>query len=251
MNEANIHIFNSEQLRKADEILANPLSHLSSLSSSELRDLAVVWCYYSGKIEGNTYTYVETETLLKDGITPEKRYEDAKMLKNLHNTFVSELEFIHKGKNQELIDERTLFRIHSMISDGLVSTEERGQLRDRPVRISGTEYIPPKSREEIMLQLGSILFDQDKFQNPLEKAVFVHCNIARTQPFIDGNKRTSRMLESIVLMNADLIPVYSAKDADILHYRRGLIAFYESGDYTQYADYFLDRQLARLKEISL
>lgn len=129
------HIFNEEQLKRAENVLANPLAKLSSLSSSELRDLAVVWCYYSGKIEGNTYTYVETETLLKDGITPEKRYEDAKMLK------------------------------------------------------------------------------------------------------------------SVVMMNADLIPVYSAKDADILHYRRGLIAFYETGDYTQYADYFLGRLMERLEEI--
>ena len=129
------HIFNEEQLKRAEDILANPLAKLSSLSSSELRDLAVVWCYYSGKIEGNTYTYVETETLLKDGITPEKRYEDAKMLK------------------------------------------------------------------------------------------------------------------SVVMMNADLIPVYSAKDADILHYRRGLIAFYETGDYTQYADYFVGRLKERLEEI--
>lgn len=129
------HIFNEEQLKRAEDILANPLAKLSSLSSSELRDLAVVWCYYSGKIEGNTYTYVETETLLKDGITLEKRYEDAKMLK------------------------------------------------------------------------------------------------------------------SVVMMNADLIPIYSAKDADILHYRRGLIAFYETGDYTQYADYFLGRLMERLEEI--
>lgn len=129
------HIFNEEQLKRAEDILANPLAKLSSLSSSELRDLAVVWCYYSGKIEGNTYTYVKTETLLKDGITPEKRYEDAKMLK------------------------------------------------------------------------------------------------------------------SVVMMNADLIPVYSVKDADILHYRRGLIAFYETGDYTQYADYFLGRLMERLEEI--
>ena len=167
------HIFNEEQLKRAEGIIRNPLAKLSSLSSSELRDLAVVWCYYSGKIEGNTYTYVETETLLKDGITPEKRYEDAKMLKNLHNTFVGELEYIHKGKNQEQIDERTLFRIHSTISDGLVS-----------------------NREDIMQKLGMILFEQEQYQNPLERAVFLHCNVARIQPFIDGNKRTSRMLES-------------------------------------------------------
>lgn len=220
------HIFNEEQLKRAEGIIRNPLAKLSSLTSSELRDLAVIWCYYSGKIEGNTYTYVETETLLKDGITPEKRYEDAKMLKNLHNTFVGELEYIHKGKNQEQIDERTLFRIHSTISDGLVS-----------------------NREDIMQKLGMMLFEQEQYQNPLERAVFLHCNVARIQPFIDGNKRTSRMLESVVMMNADLIPVYSAKDADILHYRRGLIAFYETGDYTQYADYFLGRLEERLKEI--
>ena len=251
MEETSKHIFNEEQQKKAEEILNNPLSKLSSLSSSELRNLAVVWCYYSGKIEGNTYTYVETETLLKDGITPEKRYEDAKMLKNLHNTFVGEMEYINKGKNQETIDERMLFRIHSTISDGLVSTEERGQLRNRPVRISGTEYIPPKSKEDIMQQLGIILFEQEQYDNPLERAVFLHCNIARIQPFIDGNKRTSRMVESIVMMNNDIIPIYSAKDADILHYRRGLIAFYETGNYNQYADYFLDRQLKRLKEVEM
>ena len=100
-----------------------------------------------------------------------------------------------------------------------------------------------------MQRLGMILFEQEQYQNPLERAVFLHCNVARIQPFIDGNKRTSRMLESVVMMNADLIPVYSAKDANILHYRRGLIAFYETGDYTQYADYFLGRLEERLKEI--
>ena len=95
--------------------------------------------YYSGKIEGNTYTYVETEALLKDGITSEKQYENAKMLKNLHNLFVSEMEYIHKGKNTEIIDERTLLRLDSGLSSGLVSDEEAGQFRTRPVRISGID----------------------------------------------------------------------------------------------------------------
>lgn len=243
------HIFNEEQQEKAQFILNHPLAKLSDLRSNELKDLAVVWCYYSGKIEGNTYTYVETEALLKDGITSEKKYEDAKMLKNLYNTFISELEYINKEKHQEVIDERTLFRVHQSISTGLVSNEESGALRTRAVRISGTEYVPPKNLQEIKDKLGEILFGQDNYTNPLEKAVFLHCNIARLQPFIDGNKRTSRMIESIVLMNADIIPVYSAKDADILNYRKGLIAFYETGDYAQYADYILKKQVERIKEI--
>ncbi|MDF9831634.1 Fic family protein [Parabacteroides sp. PF5-6] len=243
-------IFNKEQQEKAAFILQSPLVKLSELYSNEIKDLAVVWCYYSGKIEGNTYTYVETEALLKDGITSEKRYEDAKMLKNLYNAFISELEYINKGENQEVINERTLFRVHQSISTGLVSNEESGALRTRAVRISGTEYTPPKSLQEIKSGLNEILFNQEQYNtNPLEKAVYLHCNLARLQPFIDGNKRTARMMESIALMNADIIPVYSAKDADILNYRKGLIAFYETKDYTIYSDYFLNRQIERVKEI--
>lgn len=242
-------IFNEEQQKKAAFILESPLSKLSELYSNEIKDLAVVWCYYSGKIEGNTYTYVETEALLKDGITSEKRYEDAKMLKNLYNTFISEVEYINKGKNKEVIDERTLFRVHQSISTGLVSDEESGCFRTRAVRISGTEYIPPKNLQEIKGRLGEILFQQEEYMNPLEKAVYLHCNLARIQPFIDGNKRTARMIESIVMMNADIIPVYSAKDSDILNYRRGLMLFYETEDYTRYTDYFLNRQIERVKEM--
>ena len=244
-----MQIFDSEQQEKAAFILGNPLSKLSDLYSNELKDLAVVWCYYSGKIEGNTYTYVETEALLKDGITSEKKYEDAKMLKNLYNTFISELEYINKGKNLEHIDERTLFRVPQSISTGLVSNEESGSLRTRAVRITGTVYIPPKDLQEIKSRLSEILFNQEYYANPLERAIFLHCNIARLQPFIDGNKRTARMIESIVLMNANIIPVYSSKDSDILSYRKGLIAFYETEDYKLYADYFLNRQIERIKEI--
>lgn len=242
-------IFNEEQQKKASFILENPLSKLSELYSNEIKDLAVVWCYYSGKIEGNTYTYVETEALLKDGITSEKRYEDAKMLKNLYNTFISELEYIHKEKNQETIDERTLFRVHHSISTGLVSNEESGSLRARAVRISGTDYVPSKNQQEIESKLNEILFQQEGYTNPLEKAVYLHCNLARLQPFIDGNKRSARMIESIALMNAGIIPVHSAKDSDILNYRKGLVAFYETEDYSLYADYFLNRQIERIKEI--
>lgn len=242
-------IFNEEQQKKATFILESPLAKLSELYSNEIKDLAVVWCYYSGKIEGNTYTYVETEALLKDGITSEKRYEDAKMLKNLYNTFISELEYIQKEKNQEIIDERTLFRVHQSISTALVSNEESGSLRARAVRISGTDYTPPKNQQEIVSKLNEILFQQGGYSNPLEKAIYLHCNLARLQPFIDGNKRTARMIESIALMNADIIPVYSAKDSDILNYRKGLIAFYEMEDYSLYTDYFLNRQIERIKEI--
>ena len=245
-----MNIFTDKQLQKAEQILCSPLAKLSDLTSSDIRNLAVVWSYYSGKIEGNTYTYVETEALLKDGITSEKRYEDAKMLENLHNVFVSEMEYIHKGGNTEMIDERTLLRLHSGLSSGLVSDEEAGQFRTRPVRISGTEYIPPRDVYEIRFKLSEVLYRQTELDNPLERAVYLHCNIAKIQPFIDCNKRTARLVESIVMMNAGLIPVYSAREADILNYRKGLVSFYENGAYELYADYFLERQISRIRELT-
>ena len=111
--------------------------------------------------------------------------------------------------------------------------------------------MPPRDIYEIRYKLSEVLYRQESIENPLERAVYLHCNIARIQPFIDCNKRTSRLVESIVMMNHGLIPVYSSKDADILHYRKGLIAFYESESYEAYADYFLDKQLSRIQELSI
>lgn len=99
------------------------------------------------------------------------------------------------------------------------------------------------------MQLNEILYNQQAIKNPLERAVYLHCNIARLQPFIDVNKRTSRMVESIVLINAGIIPIYSNKDSDILNYRKGLVYFYESGDYSLYADYFLRKHVERIDKI--
>ena len=151
--------------------------------------------YYSGKIEGNTYTYVETEALLKDGITSEKQYENAKMLKNLHNLFVSEMEYIHKGKNTEIIDERTLLRLDSGLSSGLVSDEEAGQFRTRPVRISGIDYVPPRDVYEIRFKLSEVLYRQTELENPLECSVSLLQYCTNTA-FIDCNKRMARLVES-------------------------------------------------------
>lgn len=242
-------IFNDTQKKKAEFIQKNKYAKFSRLLSSDIKELAVVWCYYSGKIEGNTYTYVETEALLKDGITSTKRYSDAKMLKNLYNTFISCAEQI-KTDGQIDINSFMVNSIHSMLTSELVPDTNRGLLRTEPVAITGTSYIPPKDPDAIHAAFDNIIQEQKEISDPMERAVYLHCNMARLQPFIDGNKRTSRVLESIVLMNADIIPVYSAKDIDLVEYRNGLINFYETQDYNQYTDYFLNRQITRINEMS-
>ncbi|MDO4728846.1 MAG: Fic family protein, partial [Bacteroidota bacterium] len=238
-------IFNNEQRQLADIILKNNhIMPLSKLYSSHVQNLAIEWSYYSGKIEGNTYTFVQTEMLLKDGIVSTRSYEEAKMLKNLYNTFISEVEYIKKEGHTETIDEKLIFRLHSQLADDLIENKMRGVLRMLPVRIAGTDYVPPFDVFAIEQRLSEITKEQNLYTNPLEKAVYLHCNIAKLQPFIDGNKRTSRMLESIALMNADIIPVFSVNHNDFEKYKEGLLRFYETGDYTLYSDYLLNKKIA-------
>ena len=68
-----IKIFDDKQEKLSEIILENNnISPLRELHSREIQELAIIWSYYSGKIEGNTYSFVETEVLLRDGITSAK-----------------------------------------------------------------------------------------------------------------------------------------------------------------------------------
>lgn len=243
-------LFTPKQQELATIILENNhLSPFRELYSTEVKELAIIWAYYSGKIEGNSYSFVETQTLLKDGITSPKRYEDAQELKNLYNTFIAEAEYIKKGGNIE-IDENLIFKVHSTFMNNLISDSERGSLRTRDVCISGILYKPTGNYLEIKQKLADILSQQEQIKNPLERAIYLHCNIAKLQPFIDGNKRTSRLLESIVLMNSNIIPIFSTKNQVIDEYRKGLLYFYETGDYSAYVDFVLTQKLNYLQQFA-
>ena len=116
------------------------------------------------------------------------------------------------------------------------------------MRIAGSDYEPLASPMAIEEELDRIIEEQTQLSNPLERAVYLHCNIAKLQPFIDGNKRTARLAESVVLMNEDIIPIFSTNNIDINDYRTGVLYFYETGEYTRYADYFLQNKLKYLQK---
>ena len=241
--------FDNAAKAKAEYIKHNRYSQFSNLESFELKNLAVVWCYYSGRIEGNTYSLVETEALIKDDITASKTYSETKMIKNLYNTFISIVEMV-KHNERVKIDEFFVKTVHSSLTDELLKTDYRGKFRDMPVQIVGTEYKPPIDRDTVARIFDTILDEQYLYENPLERAIFLHCNIARLQPFHDGNKRTARTLESTVLMSSNIVPVYSSRPEDTLKYREAIIDFYETENYEKYINFFLDKQIERLNAMS-
>ena len=142
-----IQIFNEKQRARALKIMESSRARMDSLSRSEIKDLACVWSYYSGKIEGCTYSYAETEGLLKDGITPAKTWEEAKMLKNLHNTFMYEMQQILEHGAQPVLDDRRLLSL-----------------------ASNADIVNPQ-------EIARIIYEQYQIENPLERAVYLHCNI--------------------------------------------------------------------------
>lgn len=245
-----MEIFNEAQRTLSAKIQSSRMAKMESLSHVEIKELACVWSYYSGKIEGCTYSYAETEGLLKDGITPAKTWEEAKMLKNLHNTFMYEMKNILEDGAQPVLDERYLLSLHASLSSELLSTEEVGQWRTHPVGVTGANYTPPRTRQEVQQNVARIMYEQYQIEDPLERAVYLHCNIARTQPFADCNKRTSRLIEAIELMKAGLVPCYSSAPADIIAYRNAIIHYYETEDYSLYADYFLGKLHERVEMLS-
>ena len=241
--------FTTEQQQKAIFIQESPFSDFSSLLNFQIKDLAVYWSFYSGKIEGNTYSFVETESLLKDNITPAKSYEEAVMLKNLYNAFISCVNQIRKD-GILVINGFNVKGLHSMIIDGLLPTQSRGVFRTMPVKITGTSFIPEKDPVIIEDTFNEIIAEQNEYDNPIAKSIFLHCNLARLQPFLDGNKRTARLVESVALMNQNIIPVRTDKNEDFIRYRNAIVHFYENEDYNPYIDFALDTQIQRINELA-
>ena len=190
--------------------------------------------YVSAKTEGNTYTKAEALTLLERGITANaKPLKDALMLKNLKNAFE---EFVLKPKK---LDKRILKEIHYVLNEGILNKEDLANFRNKPVAITATEYVPPAfGKEFIESEIDRLIQNSKKIENPFEKAIYLHNNIAYVQPFIDGNKRTARIVQAMVLSSKNITPLFS-KEEFIVSYLEGLLSYYESGKYEKYLDYFI------------
>jgi len=188
--------------------------------------------YVSAKTEGNTYTKGEAITLLERGLTAGgKSFYDAKMLKNLKNAF-DEFVLNPKPITKELIKD-----IHFVLNEDLLEKNRLGIFRQEAVSIKGSDYIPPVGINYIDEEINYLLSQYHKITNPFEKAIYIHCNLAYIQPFYDGNKRTSRILQTITFANENIMPLIS-KEKFIANYLDAILSYYETGSYKNYIQFF-------------
>jgi hypothetical protein len=190
----------------------------------------------SSRLEGNTYSLLETERLLQSGQGAEGRdLRDTQMLLN-HKAAI---EFLIESAEQDLgIDRYIILNIHALLSDNLIPHTACGRLRQNPVGIGGSTYTPlaiPQLINECFQQVVDLA---KAIQDPFEQAFFLMVHLPYLQAFEDVNKRVSRLAANLPLLRNNLCPL-SFADVPEKIYINGLLGIYEYNQIELYRDLFL------------
>lgn len=206
--------------RPMEPLDASTYSH--QISERFLIDLA--WA--SSAMEGNTYSLLDTEVLIKYGQTaPGRGQEEATMILN-HKRAISSL---LARVNDKEIDDRLIKSTHSYLMRGLLETGALGSVRSHGVRVSGTAYRPSGDHRELSMALNTLCWKAQQINDPWEAMFFLTAGISYIQAFEDGNKRVGRLMGNLPLLRAGLPPL-SFIGVDKKAYIQGLLAFYEQAD---------------------
>ena len=196
-----------------------------------IEKLVVDVSYGSSRLEGISTNYLDTEKLLAKGrsATSTEERSDMIMLLNHRDT----IQFILENREADTsyvpmgFNLSTIQYIHALLmSDIHPDVEEIGKPRLREVSIEGSVYHPLSIPTEITDALNRVLEKCDQIMDPFEQSFFALVHLAYLQPFGDGNKRTSRMMANIPLLQANLCPI-SFLATPKRAYTSGLLGVYE------------------------
>ena len=178
----------------------------------------------SSRLEGNTYTRLDTQNLLEFGQRAEGR--DARETQMILNHKAA-IELLVSQSEMMGLNRSTLLGIHAALSENLLNDPaDEGRLRERPVSITGTSYIPTAVPQVIKECFDHILACAGRITDPFEQAFFLMVQIPYLQPFTDVNKRTSRLAANIPLIRENMCPL-SFVDVPEDVYTEGTLAVYE------------------------
>lgn len=189
----------------------------------------------SSRIEGNTYSLLDTEALLKEQKeAPGHTRLEAQMILN-HK---AALDFIiaHPGDYTPL-KLRTVEQLHALIVKDL--NVAKG-LRSAPVGILGTAYRPMKLRSQLREATTEMIRKINAESWAPSKALMALLMIAYIQPFEDGNKRTARLLGNALLIAGRFCPL-SFRSIDEEEYKKAVILFYEQHNIRYFKQLFLEQ----------
>jgi hypothetical protein len=180
----------------------------------------------SSALEGNTYSLPETEALIKYAeIADGKSEVEVQMILNHKQAIGWVIDNIAAAQ----ITPETVMRLHAMLMRTLVRQNNLGTVRRDPVSITTSSYSPSSDHAELSTGLLELCWKASKTKDPFEASFALLAGIAYLQPFIDGNKRTGRLLSNIPLLKAGLPPI-SFIGVGRAEYGVGMTTWYELAD---------------------
>lgn len=189
-----------------------------------LSRLLIDLSWSSSRLEGNTYTRLDTQRLIEFGQAAEgKDATETQMILN------------HKAAIEMLVDDQddiginrfTLLNLHALLSEDLMADPEAsGRLRRRPVEVGKSVYVPTALPQVIDAQLDILVNKAAAIRDPFEQAFFMMVHVPYLQPFEDVNKRVSRLAANVPLIQRNLCPL-SFVDVPERAYVLGTLGVYE------------------------
>lgn len=240
-----VELFTQEELQQlgnAQELFRQHLSEMSELEyRKEMERLGIDLSWKSSQIEGNTYSLLETERLLKEKQTASgKTKEEAMMLLNHKDALDFILDVPDYLKNLTVA---RLEEIHALL------TKELGverNIRHRRVGITGTNYTPLDNEFQIREALEDTVRLINGKSNIFDKALLALVLLSYIQAFTDGNKRTARIVSNGILIANGYCPI-SFRTVDSIDYKKAMLMFYEQNNIAAFKRIFIDQFLFAVK----
>lgn len=234
-----IELFNNSELEKLSLLQKQFETNIAGITQieyeKEIERLAIDLSWKSSQIEGNTYSLLETERLLKEMETAAgKKKDEAIMLINHKDA----IDFI--VQNPDYIEPLTIAKIEEIHS---ILVKELGvdrNIRNRRAGISGTNYKPLDNEFQITENLKEMCSLINSKSNVFEKALLALVLISYIQPFVDGNKRTARIISNSILINNHFCPI-SFRTVDSVEYKKAMLIFYEQNNISAFKEIFIDQ----------
>ena len=234
-----VELFTAEEKERLNALQAQFTRNLEGITPTEYRKemerLGIDLSWKSSQIEGNTYSLLETERLLKDKQTASgKTKEEAVMLLNHKDALdfvLADPEYLRE------ISVRRIEELHTLLVKEL--DVDKG-IRKRRVGVTGTNYRPLDNEYQIREALEDTCRLINSKENVFEKALLALVLLSYIQAFADGNKRTARITSNAILIANRYCPI-SFRSVDSVDYKKAMLIFYEQNNISAFKKIFIDQ----------
>ena len=201
-----------------------------------LNRLLIDLSWNSSRLEGNTYSLLDTKRLIHFGHEAQgKRRLEAQMILNHKDA----IEFMIDSVEQVDINRQTILNLHALLANNLLpDLDAPGRLRRMAVGIEKSAFHPLETPQLIEERFDRMLAITAAIHDPFEQSFFIMAQFPYLQPFDDVNKRVSRLAANIPLIKANLTPL-SFVDVPRTTYTEAILGVYELNKVELLKDVFI------------